>query len=460
MPFDGEFAGYEPLRRMMNTERIKELHTRSKVLDIKQSISRLPKIERASIEPSKYQPSVVIAIDGSMLPIEVENGYPGAEMGYVTVASVFIDLEKARELDERRPVNPVEFRKTQSPASVDSAFPGCNVIVDEEFSAKSSLRKVLYELMGSVRIFDDGETLLDTYEALLKLKPVESAKQACPYYDQYDNYCIERERKFDAKSGQYFCQCTFGRTIYSTDALRVHEGMHPDSTNRSMFTEIMQVLERLWIVHILRSLEAKDGWLATLRQIAIIVDGPLAVFGHPAWLSHAIKLELRRLNEAAKEFTDGQDILLIGVEKTGAFVNHLTQIDYYDQTKESSAIPSQTAYLLTDDYIKRNIIYSESDRLYGHQTYFGRKFFYKTATGTLLVATLPFFDKRHEDLRTAKLSQFPRLADAMALLDQLVSVQYPNSLSPLITAHSEASLPLNLGKRVLEKMAKELIKKM
>ncbi|WP_420628755.1 DNA double-strand break repair nuclease NurA [Candidatus Leptofilum sp.] len=460
MPYEGELAGYEPLRRVANTERIKTLLGRSKVRDNKQSVTHLPKIERASIEPSKYEPSMVIAIDGSTIPVEVETGYPGAEMGYVTVASVFIDLEKARKLDEQRPVNPVEFRKTQSPESIDSAFPGCNVIVDKEISAKSSLRKVLYELMESVRIFEDGESLLDTYEALLAFKPDRNEdKQKCPYYGQYDNNCIDEKQKFRNQKRAYYCHCMYGRPLYSTDALRIHEGMHPDSTNQSVFTEIMQILERLWIVHILRNLEAK-GWMAILRKVAMVVDGPLAVFGHPAWLSHAIKMELNRLNEAAKEFTDEQDILIIGIEKTGAFVNHLTQIDYFVPEKKRNIIPEQTAYLLTDDYIKRNIVYSESKRPYGRQTYFGRKFFYKTRSGALLVATLPFLNEAHEDLAQAHPSQFPRLADAMALLDQLVSVQHPNSLSPIITAHAEASIPLNLGKRVLEKMARELMRKM
>jgi hypothetical protein len=48
------------------------------------------------------------------------------------------------------------------------------------------------------------------------------------------------------------------------------------------------------------------------------------------------------------------------------------------------------------------------------------------------------------DLRTANADQFPRLADAMNMLDKLVSSRYPNSVSPLISAHAEAAIPLNL----------------
>ena len=236
----------------------------------------------------------------------------------------------------------------------------------------------------------------------------------------------------------------------------------------------MQVLERLWLVHILRGFEAK-GYLQLLKNFAFVLDGPLAVFGQPAWLSQSIKEELKRLNEAAKPYTYGHDMLIIGIEKTGAFVTHFEQLALTPQDEASSKeagipfnqlsayhmnnslIPPQTACLLTDEYIKRNIIYSESTRPYGRQTYFGRKFFYRTKSGARIVASLPFLTDYHENLKLAKPDQYPRLADAMALFDQLVSSRYPNSLSPIVAAHAEAAIPLNLGKKVLEQMARDLM---
>ena len=63
-----------------------------------------------------------------------------------------------------------------------------------------------------------------------------------------------------------------------------------------------------------------------LRNLAIVLDGPLAVFGHPAWLSHAIYHELKRINETTRKVIDN-DLLLIGVEKSGAFVDHYEVLD-------------------------------------------------------------------------------------------------------------------------------------
>jgi hypothetical protein len=68
-------------------------------------------------------------------------------------------------------------------------------------------------------------------------------------------------------------------------------------------------------------------------------------------------------------------------------------------------------------------------------------------------------DDHHKNIKTAEVGQFPRLADAMHLLDDLVSSRFPNSLQPIVAAHAEASIPLNMGKRVLEQLARELTQK-
>ena len=86
-----------------------------------------------------------------------------------------------------------------------------------------------------------------------------------------------------------------------------------------------------------------------------------AVFGYPAWLQFGNSpRELNRINKAAKEFTDGQDLLMIGVEKSGNFVTHFARIDQDKEGVSPHVFPSQVPYLLKDEYIKKNIIFSDS----------------------------------------------------------------------------------------------------
>lgn len=453
MPFEGEFAHYKPLKRIVESEQVKKLLSRAHRIE-SHSINTVPlnTVVLSSLEQSGWLPDFVVAIDGSVAEEQVNNGYPSAAIGYVTVASVLLDIAKMRQLDTKRPIDPKEFRTLEDAESIDGALPGSNVVVDDELSAVHSFRRALFEVFQSKQMSEAGESILDTYEALLKYKPITDQAQRCPYDD-----CLRSDQSYQRGHAEYTCSCTHARSLFSTDSLRIHEFMNPEGSNQSMLTETMNVLERIWMVHFLRTLE-REGLLPVLQRLAIVVDGPLAIFGAPAWLSSAIKHELFRINNAAKQAVrdNAFDLLLFGVEKSGAFMEHLTDLDK-GPNGERDALPRQSATLLTDAYIKQRIIFSNSDREYGRNTYFGRKAFYKTSSGALIVINSPLLNEAHSDLRRAEPNQFPRLSDTMRLLDTLVSARYRNAVTPLISAHAEAAIPMNLGKRVLEKLARQLM---
>ncbi|MFQ5729998.1 MAG: DNA double-strand break repair nuclease NurA [Waddliaceae bacterium] len=180
----------------------------------------------------------------------------------------------------------------------------------------------------------------------------------------------------------------------------------------------------------------------------------MACFSTWSWINKSIITELVRINELQKEQT-GKDLLIFGIEKSGTFYNHFEEVDTKVDGK-TDRFPNQSTFLLSDGYIKRNILFSESDKQYGQDTYFGRKLFYKTKTGYRIVPVLAFFNDHQQNLETARTDQYPRLADLMNVLDELVSSRYPNSVSPLVSAHAEAAIPLNLGKRIFDEIAREI----
>jgi hypothetical protein len=223
-----------------------------------------------------------------------------------------------------------------------------------------------------------------------------------------------------------------------------------------MYGQLSFVIERLWLVHLLRAFEKKN-WLPTLQKVAFVLDGSLAFYSVSAWIVKFIIKEINRINELQKKIT-GTDLLIIGLEKTGRFVEHFNDIDTSPVGSED-VIPNNTAILLTDSYIKHNIVFSNSPKMYGKDTYFGRKFFFKTEKGYRLVPQLAFFNAEQADTRTARIDQFPRLGDACALLNSLVSNRYNNSITPLISAHAEAAIPLSLGKKIFDDIAREISKR-
>jgi hypothetical protein len=449
MPYEGEFAGYKPLQRIAETERVKSLLRKSRALAAGPAgaPALLPK---APPETSTPLPVFAVAIDGSWAEVDVRNGYPGAKVGYCTVASVLLDLLRVDQLDANRPVDPREFRKTEEASTLDAAMPGCNVVTRTHTSASDSFREALYENFHDV-IADpqDGKSLLDTYEAILATRQTQTASISCPYSQRF-----KCDKHLSVSAGIATCDCERRLPIYSTDALRIHERFHDNATNGEAFGEVVQVWERILLLHLFRWFERKD-LLYRVPKIAFLVDGPLAMFGHPAWLSPLVKTELKRLNRIVRELT-GNDLLILGIEKTGAFVTHFEEVD--KTPSGEPYFPNRSYALLTDEYIKERIIFSVSEKPYGQDTYFGRKFFYKAKSGAQIVATLPILDEVQGDTSKEDISLYPSFGQICCLLDKLVSSRFPNSVGPIISAHANAAIPLTLGTKVLEQLARALMK--
>jgi hypothetical protein len=446
MPYEGEFAQYQPLRRIAESEQVQKLLKRAKTnIPVNTGPSIVP---QQAPDDGSHPPDLLVAIDGSMAEVPVKNGYPGAKVGYCTVASVLLNLRLIDTLDVDRPVNPVEFRATEEASTIDAALPGSNVVTRDHLSARHSLRESIFDVFHDVVVDEDDKiSLLDTFEELLRLKP-QGNGQICPYGQEG---CDER---VILGAGQRECGCSHRRRLYSTDALRIHEGFQDFGSNGEAYGELMQVWERVLLVHLLRCLERR-GWLADASRMAFVLDGPLAVFGHPAWLSASISAELKRLN-AASRAGGGEEFLILGIEKSGAFVAHFSDIDVMEDPGKRLFDP-RTYVLLTDSYIKSRVIYSNSPKRYGLDTYFGRKFFYKTASGAQIVASIPFLTDTQDTLDTADPSLHTRFGSACALLDRVASSRYSNSVSPLISAHGHAAIPLHIGSKVLQQLAKALM---
>jgi len=446
MPYDGEYAGYRPLRRIAETARVQQLLRRSRVLPA-ESLGTPAAPVSAPAAPDSL-PEFTVAVDGSYAEVDVRNGYPGAKVGYCSVASVLVNLREVDRLDESRPADPVEFRRTEEAASVDAALPGCNVITRDHTAARDSFREAVFDVLHDAIVDEDDRTpLLDTYEALLVFKPGQRP-QVCPY--DYDG-C---EEHFAVPRGLSACACPRRRPTYSTDALRVHERFNDTGTNGEAFGAVMQIWERVLLVHLLRCFERRE-WLDRASRLAFFLNGPLAVFGPPAWLSAAIQTELQRLNAKVRALT-GNDLVILGVEKSGAFVTHFDEVDQMEDN--SRRFSPRSYFMLTDHYIKERVIFSDSPKRYGADTYFGRKFFYKTASGARIVASIPFLTPEQDTIATADVTLYPQFATACALLDKLVTSRFPNALAPLVSAHAQAAIPLHLGAKVLQQLARALMR--
>ncbi|PHR48034.1 MAG: nuclease [Fluviicola sp.] len=440
---------YEPLRRLLSDSKMEELRKKIKIRnDIQEVNWNEETVPFSEIEQSGWEPQLLIAIDGDYSKQIINNGFPGAEVGYITISTVVILVDKLKELEKSRFVDPKLYRETEKPTSIDSLMVGCNVVLNGEVSAKSTMRKLFFEKLSEERVFSDTETLLETYEELLKIKRAQGSSNPpdCPHEG-----CNSPLKE---GYGEYFCdEC--GGKLYSTDALRLHELMKPSGTNGEMYGQIQETIKKIQLIHLLRSFEQKPDWFSTLGHIAFFMEGTLAVFSASSWLAKCIRIELSRINQKVKEDC-GLDLLIMGIEKTGNFVNHFADIDTKENGGEDN-FPCQSVYLLNNDYIKKNIVLNDgNDYVYLKDTSFGRKLFYKTKSGYRVVPSIATFNNYQSEVTTAFPAQFPRLSDCLLLLEKLVSARYNNSVMPLATAHAEATIPINLGKTIFDEIAREM----
>ena len=221
MPYEGEFAGYRSIRRLVGAEAVQQLLKRARVAP--PTADQTGPTPLPAPDPPASLTAFVVGIDGSYNEVPVKNGYPGAHVGYCTVASVLINLKLIDELDDDRPVDPQQFRKTEEAATIDAALPGSNVVTRNHKSARDAFREAVFDVLHDKVVDEEDRTqLLDTYEALLAYKPQERTRQICPYDHQG---C---DQHFMILPGTSNCTCEKRHPIYSTDALRIHERFSDD----------------------------------------------------------------------------------------------------------------------------------------------------------------------------------------------------------------------------------------
>jgi hypothetical protein len=443
MGYEGERAGDVSLKRLTESAQVKKRLAEMKPVAKKPTVLLSP----VGVAPSDWLPKYVVGVDGSWHTLPVEQGLPGAEVSFHSVASVLLKISDLAQLDKNRPIHPAKFRSTRETEAFNIVLSGTNFARTGQSSPREAFRSFLYESLAESGLLPDEESLLATYEHLLGYR-TESRTTQCPYKSD----CGDPDRPFDVGSGVYACQCAKKLPIYSTDALDIHSSLRETGSSGRMFGEAQEVIEHLWLLNVIRAFIRNKG-TATIDEMAFVMDGPLRIDGEPAWLSWSIRDDLMKLN-AEHKARGGKDLLILGIEKTGNFIEHFKQLDV-TATGTPDRLRPGTLYLLDNEYIRENIAYGPTDSLYGKQTYYGRKFFYKTKTKALICGHVPFLNKDGLDRSRAEPSQYPRLADILSILDRLGSARYPNAIIPVIAAHAEASIPLIQGRKILEMLAKE-----
>lgn len=407
-------------------------------------------VELLAGEEQSADVGFAITVDGSDTEVEATREHPTVKVGYLRVAGSIVDLEKLTRAGESEFVNPRLVRDAHQHAAFDGALPGSGLI-RPGCSGVDTWRQELNHFLTTTR-FDDGspKTLGDMLLALHGTPDHPAAVltlRRCPS-------CGAKDDDFDSGgipitlTGGTCPKC--GSAVYLADVLRTHEEYAVEGSNQSALTRVMLVAERLTTLGYMQLFYDQSATADMLRKTLFITDGPLALFGVVAPLKRRFQHYLGALSKECEADGHSGLPLLVGVEKTGRFVEHAELI--------RELIPRGSVMNLTTDYINR-ITGRPQGNEYGTDEFYGRRFVYRTHAGDPLVITVPPKPGilPYEGTGAEDLSSYPVLRPVCEVLDRVRTRLYPNAVIPVALAHSAASLPLGVGQSVLRIMLQKAV---
>jgi hypothetical protein len=384
-----------------------------------------------------------IAIDGSYQEAVVRREYPSSTLCFMQFGAVAFSREDLLTVERSPHPAPEDMERLRNLERLKFAFPMRNMRLADATSLTDSIRQSIYQFFNSAVL--SGSSLMDTLRWFI-FREFEAGGIDGRIWHLATNPCTpDREgvdlRLSDMRGDYTFICARTNRPIFLTDVFRLHERIDENQGAGGILGYLITTIEQLIVAHILRLIARRRP--TALSNIAIIKDGPLAFFGVTANLHKPMRDLIAHLSRTAQPN-------LVGVEKSGPFVEHAHQIRDRMQ-------PGQ-AMILNDAYIYRTILASgnadDSGRSYGASTYYGRKVIFKTRTNSVHVLTIP------TDIETAdpQLGNFFGFEKALQTTDLLHCDMYDDALFPVALANKLVSLSAHPSQRILERFAASSIR--
>jgi hypothetical protein len=417
-------------------------------------------------------PTRILAVDGSPHSSQVHpHLVPSTAIGYVKVSALLILMEEYKRLRAQGTdlVDPFRLAALQDRnKALVFALPGPNVryrghdnlrdgfrdaldrhLLSEQTrhrkdDPRSSLRTTLFHVVAHMDGYDPSQ-------------PDVIVLHRCP-----NDGCDQRGLEVHDVDEQQNCP-NCGGQVYPSDFLRLHEGVTEVGPSGEALTRLMLALEHLVPIHHIRYLR-EQGSYASIAEMAVFMDGPLALYGNPAKLHAGIMGYYYSLNQDL-ESRGLQRLLVMGLQKTGRLAEQFNLIKQY--------VPKSRVMPVSDEYRNAHITPGRPDDpgdRYGHgaETYFGQDFLFRSKNGGMFVISLPYpFPTKAsaeqlagEPFKVAKSrpENYADLVRTLALVERFETSLYPNALVPIALAHQFTAISLMPGGAVLNMLTERSLR--
>ncbi|EJS9606138.1 hypothetical protein [Vibrio alginolyticus] len=405
---------------------------------------------------NEWMPTHVVASDASPYSEPINGLFPSTQIGYIKNSLVIIDVENydgLKPVDSRYvdPFRVAELHRNGDPISF--TLPGSNIRYKGANTVQDGFRRAVFEQLSDIRTSFTNDKTYNVVGTLLAIDDNEVELSKCPSCQAKNSFIFRR------KELELTCpKCN--EVVYITDSLRIHEQISEHGENGSAMTRFMNVVEHLIIASFIRMMGKHNPEL--LSRMAFVIDGPLAIFGQPA-KTHARLMKLYSKVENVMLSKGLEPPIIIGIQKTGSAVEHATALSTY--------MENNTFRIIDDEYRHKYIAArSEQSENFGHETYYGQDFIYKTNSGKVFVFGIPYpFEnkmagesegsssskKKFAEKKIEVERYYKKLGKAMKVISHFELELYENAIVPIALAHRHASISLIPGGKVLDILSRK-----
>lgn len=387
-------------------------------------------------EPTKNPIKNIITIDGGYTNVFVKEDFPSSTIAFFQFGALFFKHQDLLDLKEKPFIDPEDFSKLQNIQRIKLVVPTKGIALDGEIDFVSSVRRTIYEFFISQ---PERNGFMDALKWLI-FEEYSSSDNSKIWHLATCPHCsvgVDIQRKNVQSDYTITCPHCSGK-IYLTDILRLHEVIDNELGAGGILGYLTTAVEQIIIVYLIKQmLNIRPNLLS---QTLFVKDGPLAFFGQTANLHKPMRKLMTFLNQ-------NHSIYLVGLEKSGSFVEHAVQAS-------KKMLPKQML-LLGNSYIYKYIIpgNGRDSEPYAISSYYGHKVIFKSEHNNVYVATIPNVQAMVEP----QISNYININEILYNITALKCDLYYNSLVPVVMANKLVSLADHPSSDLLKTFAQEKI---
>lgn len=417
--------------------------------------------EDMSIDFSKVEDKVesdikkIVVVDGGYQVVTIKENYPSAQIAYYSVGLLTFDRELLNTLDEQQTIDPDDIGKLKNLHKFHFQLP-VKIIKFKNKTFEQTIRQTIYDIFNEKQLWEDDEksTLINT----LKWLVFEEYKDgrgvfglSCPNCKQ--QHVFSKKNTYDDNINNY-TKCNCGELVYFTDIFSLHELVDEFNGASGIVSYLMSAFETVLILTLFKYAHEQKR-ASMLSNYLFIKDGSLALYSRLDDFSYKkIRPFIQALHKASSK--KGKSYInLVGLEKSGMFIEHLVNIE--------NKLPKNTLIIPNLNYIKKYVT-GDNKTIFGERTYFGTKMIFKYDDSLSFIVDFPLpcvedskgnCKKYAEYIKNPNVNDFLNLKTIINILCELRCDMYNRSFIPVTLINKLVSISDIPSNKLLKLFTKE-----